>query len=117
MGREALRFYEKKGLLPKAERTASGYREFPEKIIEQISFIKTAKQAGFRLSEIKGLIDLREQPISCQEGREVAQTKKNEILAKINSLEEIVTQLENFINSCSGGEQVCELSFNKGCRR
>jgi len=51
--REALRFYEKKGLLPKPMRTKSGYREFPKEVVERINFIKAAKQVGFTLKEIR----------------------------------------------------------------
>ena len=58
--RETLRFYEHKGLLPPTKRTSSGYRIFSEEVISRLQFIKTAKGAGFTLSEIKELVELKE---------------------------------------------------------
>jgi Predicted transcriptional regulators len=40
VGRETLRFYEKRGLIPKALRTDSGYRQYTRDTVELIIFIK-----------------------------------------------------------------------------
>jgi len=59
VGRETLRFYEEKGLIMPAARTAAGYRQFSTDIVERIAFIKQTQSAGFSLKEIHELLRLR----------------------------------------------------------
>ncbi len=56
IGIEAVRFYEKSGLLDRPERTYSGYRLYEESVLERLAFIKKAQLLGFSLEEIKQLI-------------------------------------------------------------
>jgi len=51
----AIRFYEREGLLPKAIRS-SGQRVYGESILELLAVIEFAKQSGFRLDEIRRLL-------------------------------------------------------------
>jgi DNA-binding transcriptional MerR regulator len=53
----ALRFYEAKGLLPSGARTESGYRVYGSEAAHRLGFIRRAQSLGFKLSEIKRLID------------------------------------------------------------
>jgi DNA-binding transcriptional MerR regulator len=59
VGIETVRFYERQGLLAEPERKASGYRQYDQAAIETLLFIKRAKELGFTLKEIKGLLALR----------------------------------------------------------
>ena len=56
---ETVRYYERRGLIPKPRRRESGYREYPEETVERIRFIKHAKVLGFSLKEIGELLSLR----------------------------------------------------------
>ena len=47
----AIRFYERRGLLPETERSG-GQRRYTDAVIPRLSVIHTAKQAGFSLAEI-----------------------------------------------------------------
>src|SRR5690242_3057381 len=47
VGIEALRFYEKQGLLNHAGRTQSGYRLYNAEVLERLEFIKRAQLLGF----------------------------------------------------------------------
>jgi DNA-binding transcriptional MerR regulator len=51
-----IRYYEKSGVLPKVQRTASGIRQFTEADIASLRFISDYKQAGMPLEEIKEII-------------------------------------------------------------
>jgi MerR family Zn(II)-responsive transcriptional regulator of zntA len=53
----ALRYYEAAGLLTPEARTESGYRVFDRRAAERLRFIQRAKNLGFKLSEIKRLIE------------------------------------------------------------
>lgn len=56
IGIEALRFYEKSGLLSRPARTGSGYRMYHRDVLERLSFIKRAQMLGFSLDEVKQII-------------------------------------------------------------
>ncbi|WP_415523383.1 MerR family transcriptional regulator [Clostridium sp.] len=52
---ETLRYYEKNKLIPIPNRTSKGYRLYSEDILIILSFIKSAKSAGFTLEQIRNL--------------------------------------------------------------
>lgn len=52
----AIRFYERNGLLPEAER-AGGKRRFGPHMVRRLGVITVAKQAGFSLDEVRALLD------------------------------------------------------------
>lgn len=58
---DALRYYERIGLLAKPDRSPSGYRLYGPEAIERVLFIKRAQRFGLRLEDIGGLIEVREQ--------------------------------------------------------
>ncbi len=51
----ALRYYEREGLIPRADRRG-GARVYEESILDRLALIEVAKAAGFRIAEIKGLL-------------------------------------------------------------
>jgi MerR family redox-sensitive transcriptional activator SoxR len=51
----AIRYYERNGLLPEAERV-SGQRRYTDEVIERLRIIDVAKQAGFSLAEVGTLL-------------------------------------------------------------
>lgn len=116
--RETLRFYESQGLLPKMNRTSSGYREYPEQTVARLEFINKAKSAGFTLAEIKSLIDLQQKRGPCRNGRDAAKEKRDEINKKIRILKEMDRILQIFIHECeksgeAGLNRPCHFSFDE----
>src|SRR6185436_5745623 len=59
VGVETIRFYEREGLLNKPKRKQSGYRLFGPEVVRRIRFIKSVKELGFSLKEIRELLFLR----------------------------------------------------------
>lgn len=57
---EAVRFYEREGLLPRPPRTEGGYRVYGDADLRRIQFIRQAKRLGFSLQEIVRILRLRE---------------------------------------------------------
>jgi MerR family transcriptional regulator, copper efflux regulator len=53
---DALRYYERLKLLPRARRSSGGFRLFTVEHIERVQFIKQAQELGFSLEEIKSLL-------------------------------------------------------------
>ncbi|MGH9130764.1 MAG: heavy metal-responsive transcriptional regulator [Acidimicrobiales bacterium] len=57
---KTVRYYEDIGLLPKPERTASGYRDYTEVDQGRLAFVKTAQHLGLSLADIREILALRD---------------------------------------------------------
>src|SRR3546814_4157931 len=57
-----IRFYEEIGLLPAAERSASGRRRFTQLHLQRLRFVRNARSLGFSTNEIRSLLSLADQP-------------------------------------------------------
>jgi MerR family transcriptional regulator, copper efflux regulator len=57
---QAVRFYERQGLLPSPPRKESGYRLYGEADLKRLLFIRQAKALGFSLEEIRTILRMRE---------------------------------------------------------
>jgi MerR family transcriptional regulator, mercuric resistance operon regulatory protein len=99
---ETIRFYEEKGLLPAAPRTASGYRKFSEEMIERLAFVKRAKTLGFSLEEIRELLHLQgEQNGACVEVRDLLLSKLSAVREKKADLEKLEEHLSDALGKCN----------------
>lgn len=80
IGIEALRFYEKSGLLEHPARTESGYRMYGRDVLERLAFIKQAQTLGFSLEEIRRIVaDARAGQSPCDEVREIVRHRLEEL--------------------------------------
>ncbi|MEO7538480.1 MAG: heavy metal-responsive transcriptional regulator, partial [Pyrinomonadaceae bacterium] len=87
VGIEALRFYEKSGLLDRPGRTYSGYRVYGSEVIERVSFIKKAQVLGFSLDEIGQLIKHKQDGESpCEEVRGIVRTRLQELEERVKQM-------------------------------
>lgn len=94
IGIEALRFYEKSGLLERPRRTESGYRLYDESVIERLAFIKQAQVLGFTLDEIRQLIlHKRAGENPCAEVREIVRARLLELEEKIKQMQQYKREL------------------------
>ena len=57
---DTIRYYERRGLLPKPTRTSAGYRQYPDGVVNRLSLVKNAQRFGFSLAEIAGFLRTRE---------------------------------------------------------
>ena len=100
---ETVRFYERRGLMPKPPRRPSGYREYPQDAVRRIRFIQRAKELGFSLREIGDLLRLRVDPRrSCADVKRQAEAKLADIDAKARALRQMKAALEKLAAQCSG---------------
>lgn len=87
IGIEALRFYERSGLLGRPARTGSGYRVYDEGILERLDFIKRAQVLGFSLNEIKRIIAEKQAGQNpCLEVREIVRERLQELDARMKEI-------------------------------
>ena len=103
VGKETVRFYERKGLLPEPLRDASRYRRYSNDDVRRINFIRRAKDLGFSLSEIKQLLDFRaDAGADCSQVRAILQQKVVELERHIRSLREMWVGLTRLAEECPG---------------
>lgn len=93
---EALRFYEKGGLLDRPSRTHSGYRVYGADVLERLEFIKRAQALGFTLEEIGRIIDdARKGQSPCDEVREIVKRRMEELDARLRELHQYRKDLKH----------------------
>jgi Zn(II)-responsive transcriptional regulator len=102
---ETLRYYERKGLIPKPPRSDGGFRLYDESYVDRLRFIQRAKDLGFTLAEIKDLLDLRVgEEATCRDVKAQAEDKLDEVETKIRDLKRIREALSTLAAACDGGQ-------------
>jgi DNA-binding transcriptional MerR regulator len=88
VGIEALRFYERQGLLGSPPRTQSGYRLYTEEALDRLEFIKRAQVLGFTLAEIARVIaDKQAGQSPCREVREIVRRRLQELDERLREMQ------------------------------
>ena len=101
---QTLRYYERRGLLPKPPRRVSGYREFPDDAVRMVRFIKRAQDLGFTLDEVEELLRLRNDKRRDRARiRAVADRRVRQIEGKIAELQAMKKALSRLIHCCHEG--------------
>ena len=88
VNRETLRYYERRGLLPKPSRSPANYRLYDADAVRRVRFVKGAQKLGFSLAEIKELLALR----AASGAR--AETVRSKVGSKIDEIEEKIRTLK-----------------------
>ena len=105
VGRETIRYYERKGLLEGPPRSAAGYREYPPEASRRLRFIRRAQELGFTLAEISDLLDLRVDEVSaCGTVETRAREKLDQVETKIADLRRMGDALSRLVDKCQARE-------------
>jgi DNA-binding transcriptional MerR regulator len=95
---QTIRFYERKGLLCAPERGANGYRQYDESTLTRLRFINVAQAAGLTLSEIRSIIDLRDDgTVPCAHVTALMDSKLSEVRSRITRLAALQAELEGLL--------------------
>ena len=98
---DAIRFYERSGLLPRPARTQGGYRLYEEREIADLEFIQKAQQLGFSLKEIRELFSIQRHPQeTCVHVRNLIAQKLAVVRGKIEELETLEASLSASLKQC-----------------
>jgi len=88
VGTEAIRYYERIGLIPKPQRAENGYRVYSEEDSERLSFIRRARVLDFTLDEIDEILAFRERnEAPCSHVMAVMERRIDEIETRIRDLQ------------------------------
>ena len=98
---ETIRYYEREGILPAADRTDSNYRDYSDNHLATLTFVRRARELGFSMVQVRELLALSdhdEKP--CQDVDQLVQQQLVEVERKIADLTALRDELGQMLRSC-----------------
>lgn len=99
VGVEAVRYYQRRGLLQEPDRQGGQFRAYSQHDVDRLKFVKRAQELGFTLEDVAELISL-DGSVDQLRAREIAQRRIREIRERVADLESIAGALGNLVNCC-----------------
>ncbi len=100
---DTVRYYERIGLLPETERSASGYRLYGDEAVERLRFIKRAQRFGLRLEAIGELLDVRRRGLCpCGHTRRLLEERVAELDEEMASLARLRADISQMLDDLPG---------------
>lgn len=91
---KTIRYYEAIGVLPKPERTSSGYRDYTGDTAERLRFVRSAQAVGLTLGEIREILAYRDRgETPCTHVVDVLRRRAAQIDQQIEQLETMRAEL------------------------
>lgn len=101
-----IRHYEKIGIVPPAARRDSGYRDYDERDVRTLQFIRRARDLGFSIEEIRQLLGLwQDRGRASADVKALALSRADELKRKERELREMRRSLEHLAASCHGDDR------------
>ncbi|MCC6982613.1 MAG: helix-turn-helix domain-containing protein [Bauldia sp.] len=106
-----IRFYENIGLLPAPPRSEGNRRLYDEATADRLHFIRHARELGFEIESIRGLLRLADSPEApCHDADEIARTHLDAIDRKIASLVSLRAEVARMAEcACTGPIAECRV--------
>ena len=106
-----IRYYESTGLIPAADRRASGYRDYGESDLHRLTFVRRARELGFSVEFIRELLSLwSDRGRSNSEVRAVALKHVAGLEEQAERLQGMIATLHALIGTCKrGGRPDCPI--------
>jgi DNA-binding transcriptional MerR regulator len=99
---DAIRFYERRKLLPAPVRTTGRFRLYTDNDVGRLRFIRQMQALGFSLTEITRLAQLRtDKDHACESVREFLKAKLAEVAVKIQELQQVEAELRTDLSKCN----------------
>ncbi len=101
-----IRHYESVGLFAQAHRTESNYRQYTDKEVSTLRFIRQSRDLGFSIEQIRELLGLwqnRRRP--SRQVKALAQAHIQELDEKLQELQAMKATLEHLVQCCHGDER------------
>lgn len=101
-----IRHYEEVGLLPAAERSESGYRQYRDADVHTLRFIRHARDLGFAIPVIGELVGLwQNRRRSSRVVKAVAQAHIADLEQKAKDILAMKATLEHLVHCCNGDDR------------
>lgn len=115
---QTLRYYERRDILKPRSKKESGFRLYSKDDVKTIKFIKHAQELGFKLEEIKELINLRVSTSGRSEkARKKASEKLVDVQEKIKMLKNIEKTLKKLVSDCKNNRTSSGCPIIEGIER
>lgn len=102
---DAVRYYERVGLLPAPARTAAGYRVFGTETVERVRFIQGCQRLGLRLRDIADLLAVRDTgTCPCEPAEQLLRRRMAELDSEIARLVALRGEMAAMVTSLPSGE-------------
>lgn len=96
---EAIRFYQRKGLLSEPPRPPGSIRRYGKSDVARVGFVKSAQRLGFSLDEVGQLLRL-EDGSDCKEAAEIASHRLGDVRARLGDLLRMEAALSALVREC-----------------
>ena len=122
IGRDTLRYYERKGIITPPPRAANGYRDYPDSTVDVIRFIRLGQSVGLSLDVIRRAIPFVKAPVpGCPQLRAALETQLASIetqLRKLNGARERLRKWirVNLAEAMARTRQACSAAGTKPAR-
>ncbi len=101
-----IRRYEEQGVILKASRSAAGYRQYSDRDINVLSFVKRARVLGFSIKDIKELLSLwRNKTRSSAQVKKIAMKHQKELELKLQEIQTMLKTVNHLVHNCHGDER------------
>lgn len=101
-----IRHYEGIGLIAKAARRDSGYRDYDDKDVHTLRFIGRARDVGFPIDEIGKLLALwQDRSRASADVKALATARAEELKRKEREIHAMRRSLENLARNCHGDDR------------
>ncbi|MEJ7688791.1 MAG: Cu(I)-responsive transcriptional regulator [Variovorax sp.] len=101
-----VRHYESLGLLPKVGRTDSGYRQYTDRDVHTLRFVRRARSLGFSMAEIAELLKLwQNKRRASSEVKRIALAHAEDLSRRIEEMAGMKRTLERLADCCQGDER------------
>jgi DNA-binding transcriptional MerR regulator len=95
---DALRHYERVGVLPAPQRTVGNYRVYPAEALDRVRLVRRALSFGFTLAELARIFKVRERGgVPCREARELGKAKLADVERRLAELVSLRVQLKKVL--------------------
>lgn len=102
---ETIRYYERTGLIDAPPRTASKRRLFDDTAVRRLVFIRHARELGFDVPTIRGLLALQCLPEApCEDVIRIAKDQLDAVQTRLVRLQVLKAELGRIIRRCTGGK-------------
>ena len=98
---ETIRYYEREGILPAADRTDSNYRDYSQNHLAALTFVRRARGLGFSMAQVRELLALSdhdEKP--CEDVDQLVLQQLSDVDSKIADLTTLREELAQLSRSC-----------------
>lgn len=101
-----IRYYESVGLIRPADRTNANYRDFSDRDVNELRFIKRARTLGFSVEEITRLLELwRDRSRPSREVKAIALKHVADLDARIAEMQAMADTLRHLSHRCAGDDR------------